>query len=233
MSDRVGTDLVGYALDGPVATLTMDDGKVNVLSFAMFDGITAALDRAQADGAGAVVLAGRPERFSAGFDLAIVRRADGLDLVRTGFEMSLRLLAFPVPVVVACTGHAIAMGSFLLLSGDLRIGADGPYKITANEVAIGMTLPLAAVELLRSRLTPAAFQRAVGLAAIFSPTDAVVAGYLDQTVAPEALLPAAQEAARALTELHQDAHAASKLRARSATLAAMRDGIDAELVTNR
>jgi enoyl-CoA hydratase len=227
------TELVRYALDGPVATVTMDDGKVNVLSPAMFDQLGSAFDRAQADGAGAVVLAGRPERFSAGFDLAVVRSAAGLDLVRTGFELSLRLLAFPVPVVVACTGHAIAMGSFLLLSGDLRLGADGPYKIQANEVAIGMTLPLAAVELLRSRLTPAAFQRAVGLAAIFTPTDAVVGGYLDQTVAQDELLPAAQAAAHALTELDRGAHEASKLRARSATLAAMREGIDAELVTSR
>ncbi len=222
------TDLVRYQLDGPVATLTMDDGKVNVLSFAMFEQLGAALDRAEADGA-VVVLTGREGRFSAGFDLAIVRSEQGLELVATGFDMSIRMLSFPRPIVVACSGHAIAMGSFLLLSGDHRVGADGPFKITANEVAIGMTLPFAAVELLRSRLAPAAFQRAVGLAHVFSPAEAAAVGYLDEVAPADQLLAVAQERARGFAELHQPSHAASKERVRSATLAAMRAGIATEL----
>jgi enoyl-CoA hydratase len=226
-------ELVYYELDdangtAPVATVTMDDGKVNVLSFAMFDELRVAFDRAEREAA-AVVLAGRPERFSAGFDLGIVRSADGIALVRTGFEMSVHMLAFPKPVVIACTGHAIAMGSFLVLSGDHRIGAAGPYKITANEVAIGLVMPTAAVELIRSRLTPSAFQQAVGLARVFTPADAVAAGYLDEVVTPDELLGAARDAARSLAALDPAAHATTKLRARAATLEAMQAGIDAEL----
>ena len=227
------TQLVDYALDGPVATVTLDDGKANALSPAMLAQLGDALDRAEADGA-TVVLCGRTGCFSGGFDLAVLGRADdaALALARTGFELAARLLSFPAPLVVACTGHAIAMGAFLLLGADLRIGADGPYRISANEVAIGITMPLAAVELMRQRLTPAAFQRAVATAAVFTPAQAVDAGFLDRLAPPAEVAVAAAEAARSLAALDRRAHAASKLRARSHALAAIRAGIDAELAAS-
>jgi enoyl-CoA hydratase len=226
-------ELVAYALDGPVATITMDDGKVNALSPAMFEQLGTALDRAEIDSA-AVVLTGRPGRFSGGFDLGILQQGGpaSIDLVRTGFELSVRLLSFPAPVVVACTGHAIAMGAFLVLSGDVRIGAEGAFKISANEVAIGLTVPFAAVELMRLRLSPAAFQRAVATAAVFSPTEALAGGFLDQVVPPDDLAGTAAATALALCGLDRAAHVASKLRARTSGLDAMRAGIDAELVAS-
>lgn len=226
-------DPVTYAVAAGVATITMDDGKANALSPAMFGQLGTALDRAEADGA-AVVLTGRPGRFSGGFDLGILQQGGpgSIDLVRTGFELSVRLLSFPAPVVVACTGHAIAMGAFLVLSGDVRIGAEGPFKISANEVAIGLTVPFAAVELMRLRLSPAAFQRAVATAAVFSPAEALAAGFLDQVVPPDDLAGVATATALALCGLDRTAHVASKLRARTAGLDAMRAGIDAELVAS-
>jgi len=135
------TELVSYAFDGKVATITMDDGKVNVLSPAMQAELNAALDQAEADQA-VVLLTGRPGVFSAGFDLAVLqgRGDEAGTMVLGGFELSLRLLGFARPVVVACTGHAIAMGSFLLLSGDYRLGADARYKITANLFGIPLGL---------------------------------------------------------------------------------------------
>lgn len=156
------SDLLHTGERDGVSWLTMDDGKANVLSFAMFEAINAALDDAESNGQ-VVVLAGRPGRFSGGFDLAVLTSltVDAARLLRTGFELSHRLLSFPRPVVVACTGHAYAMGSFLVLSGDYRLGAaDAEHRITANEVSIGMTLPYAAIEVLRQRLTRAAFERA-------------------------------------------------------------------------
>src|SRR5215472_8503195 len=124
--------LIGYQLADSVATVTMDDGKVNVLSLRMICEVTDALDRALDDAADVVVLAGRPGVFSAGFDLPVLRAGGpaAAGMLRAGFELAERLLAYPRPVVIACTGHAIAMGAFVLLSGDYRVGAAGPYKIT-------------------------------------------------------------------------------------------------------
>ena len=134
--------MVSYHCDDAIATITIDDGKVNALSLAVLAELNAALDQAERDGA-VVILAGRDGVFSAGFDLPVLRGGgpDARAMLRAGFELAARLLAFPRPVVIACTGHAVAMGVFLLLCGDYRVGATGPYKITANEVAIGLTMP--------------------------------------------------------------------------------------------
>ena len=221
--------LVSYQLEGSIATITMDDGKVNALSLQMLGELDAALDRATADRA-VVVLTGRDGIFSAGFDLTVLRAggSDASAMLRAGFELAERILSFPTPVLIACTGHAIAMGVFLLLSGDYRVGAAGPYKITANEVAIGLTMPRAAVEICRQRLAPAHFNRAVILAEIFSPDEAVAAGFLDRVVPAPELQDVAASAAGLLAKLDSDAHAASKVRARDNSLHALRAAIEAD-----
>jgi enoyl-CoA hydratase len=222
--------MIDYALDGKVATITMDDGKVNVLTPAALSALSGALDRAEQDGA-VVVLSGRPGVFSAGFDLPTLRAGgpEGLAMLKAGFSTAARVLAFPTPVVVACTGHAIAIGVFLVLSGDYRVGADGPFKLTANEVAIGLTLPTAAIEICRQRLAPAPFNRAVVLAETFGPEDAAAAGFLDRVVAPDALLSTAQGIAADLAGLDMQAHRATKQRVRGESLAKIRASIDADL----
>jgi enoyl-CoA hydratase len=221
--------MVDYQFDGTVATITIDDGKVNVLSLAVLAELNAALSQAERDDA-VVVIEGRDGVFSAGFDLPVLRNGgpDALALLRAGFGLSERLLAFPAPVVIACTGHAVAMGVFLLLSGDYRVGATGPFKITANEVAIGLTMPRAAVEICRQRLTPAHFYRAVALAETFSPVDAVAAGFLDRAVEAPQVREVARAVAAQLALLDRPAHRATKERVRQGALTAIRSAIDAD-----
>jgi enoyl-CoA hydratase len=220
---------VDYQLREGIAEIRMDDGKVNALSLEMFGELGAAFDRAKADPA-VVLLSGREGVFSAGFDLRVLRAGGPAanEMVRTGFELAERILAFPTPVVIACTGHAIAMGVFLLLAGDYRIGALGAHRIGANEVAIGITMPHFGVEICRQRLAPAHFQRAVGLAEMYAPEDAVAAGFLDRAVPAAELAATARATAVQLARLDADVHAASKLRARAHSLAAIRAAIEAD-----
>jgi enoyl-CoA hydratase len=221
--------LTCYRLDGGVASIIMDDGKVNAMSPEMIAELNEALDRAKADRA-VVLLTGREGVLSAGFHLPTLRAggSEAIDMVRSGFELAARLLSFPTPVVIACNGHAVAMGVFLLLSGDYRIGVAGPYKLMANEVAIGLTIPRPAVEILRQRLTPAYFNRATILSEPCPPERAVDAGFLDQVVEAAQLQNAARGVAEALSALDMQAHAASKLRARRSVLDAIRAGIEAD-----
>jgi enoyl-CoA hydratase len=221
--------LVDYQLADSIATITMDDRKVNALSPTMLGELNAAFDRAQADRA-VVVLTGRDKVFSAGFDLAVLRAGGeaAIGMVRDGFELAYRVLGFPQPVVVAATGHAMAMGVFLMLAGDYRIGADAPYKMAANEVAIGLTVPLAAIEILRYRLTPSAADRAAILAETFTPDTAVAAGLLDRVVPGWDLAGAARELATALSTLDRGALAGTKARARQGVLERMRAALEAE-----
>lgn len=220
---------VDYRHEAGVSWVDIDDGKVNVLSPALQSELHGALDRAEGDG-GVVVLRGRPGVLCAGFDLQLLASGTtaGVDMVIGGFELARRVLSHPRPVVVACTGHAIAMGAFLLLSGDHRIAATAPARITANEVAIGLTMPRAATEILRQRLTPAAFQRATLLAEDFDPPAAVAAGFLDEVVEPDRFDDRVAEVAAALTRLPGDAQTATKQRTRAPLIATLTAAIEAD-----
>lgn len=220
---------VTYQREESIAVITMNDGKVNALGPDMLAAINAELDRAEGEDAGAVVIAGNDRVFSGGFDLKVFRSGDvdaSIAMLKAGFELSHRLLSFPKPVVAACTGHAIAMGSFLACSTDHRIAAPG-YTFQANEVAIGMVLPYPALEVLKLRLTRSAYQQAVGLSKTFLSDTALAGGWVDELVMPDMVLNRAREAAHEFaTTLNAKAHYACKMRARQETLDAIRSGID-------
>lgn len=220
---------VTYELSDGIATITMDDGKVNALSPDMQAEINGALDQAEADEA-VVILTGNAKALSAGFDLKIISTPgpEATAMLRGGFELSQRLLSFPTPVIIANQGHAMAMGFFLLLSGDYRIGADAPVKLVPNEVAIGMPMPWAAIEVTRHRLTKNAAQRMLNLAEPISPSEAVAAGVLDLVVPQDQVLTAARETATRFAALNMNAHKITKLRVREDMLAAIKAANDLE-----
>ena len=225
------TTRVRYESDGQVSTLTLDDGKANALSPAMLGDLNAALDRAEADRT-VVLITGRAGMLSAGFDLGVFKQGGEapLEMLKAGARLSERLLSFPAPTMIACSGHAIAMGAFMLLCADVRIGiAGGPFKIAVNEVAIGMTLPRFAVEVCRQRLSPVAFNFAPLTAEAHSPEQAREAGFLDYLVHASDLMTAARERATALAKLVRESHTASKRRLREQTLAVLRRAIELDI----
>jgi enoyl-CoA hydratase len=214
--------LTEFVEEADYCLIRMDDGKANALSFEMLGQLNAALDRAAQAGK-VVVLAGRPGKFCAGFDLSVMGQGGEamIDLLRTGAALSRRLLAMETPVVLAVSGHALAMGALLLLSADYRIGIRGDYRIGLNEVAIGMTLPYFGVELARARLVPSHLERAVNLAELYDPAGAVAAGYLDEAVSGEELLARASARAAQLARLDMEAHRDTKIRIREQLNGAM------------
>ena len=224
------TERVDYRLEGRVATITMDDGKRNALNPKLLAALNEAIDQAERDEA-AVILTGREGVFSAGFDLKVMKRGgvQALAMLKAGFTMTTRLLAYPYPVVAACNGHLMAMGVFLVLASDVRLGVTGDFKIAANEVAIGLPLPRTAEEMLRLRLTPSAFQRAAVLAETFNPEQALEAGFFDRLVTPEALHATARELVEQLLQLDPYAHTVTKRRVRAGTIRAIRRGIPLDL----
>ena len=223
-------ELATYEIEDGIATIAMDDGKVNALSIEMLEAVLACLDRAEKDGA-VVILTGRDAYFSAGFDLKVFREEPEriVEMLTLGARLSERVLCFPTPVLVACSGHAIAAGTFPPLAADLRIGVAGPFKLGLNEVRIGLTVPLYVIELARHRLSPAEFNRALTTAAMYTPDEAVSAGLLDRIVPPAELAIASRDAAEELAGLNMEAHRATKLRVREGTLGAFRAAVEAEL----
>ena len=214
------TDPVSYELIDGVATITINNGKANALSHDVFESLNAALDKAEQDKA-IVILTGQPGMFSGGYDLKEMQKGpkEAMALVKVGSSLARRLSAFPLPVIVACSGHAIAKGAFILLSVDYRIGVQGSFKLGLNEVAIGMTMHHAGIEIARHRLAPSYFYRSVVNAEIFNPEGAVSAGFLDETVAPEQLLDRARAVASQFGQLNLRAHKQTKLKAKAEYLA--------------
>lgn len=221
---------VRVGVEGRVAVVRLDDGKANALSHEVIDALHGAFDRAERE-AGAVLLLGRPGRFCAGFDLKVMRAGAeaARGLVTAGAELLLRQLELPVPVVAACTGHAVAAGALLLLASDLRCGARGDYRLGLNEVGIGMTLPIFAMELARDRLSKRHFERATSQAELYGPDAGLDAGFLDRVVEPAELEAVASAEAARLAELPQPAFGATKRRAHEALCRRVRDTLAADM----
>lgn len=215
---------VDFELSDEIAVIRMDDGKANALSPELLSGLADALARAERE-AKAVVLTGRPGRFCAGFDLKHMMAGpeSARALVTQGADVLLGAYAHPQPLVVACTGHAMAGGALLVLTGDVRLGTLGDFKLGLNEVSIGMPLPILAIEMARDRLDPRKLTAATLLATLYPPTEAVEVGYLDEAVEAEALMPRAMAEARRLSALGSTPFSASKRALRRATIQHIRD----------
>ena len=221
---------VQYGLDGNVATIRIDDGKRNALSPEVLQGIYAAFDRAESDHA-LVILTGREAVFSAGFDLNVMKRGGtkAIGMLRSGYTLTARVMAYPHPVIAACNGHSFAMGVFLMLSADYVIGCRGDFRISANEVALGLTMPRVAAAMLKHRLDPAAYQRAVTLSEQFDPESALDAGFFDELVEPADLAARAGALAEQFQALDARAHAASKRRIRASLIRRIRRSVPLDL----
>lgn len=224
------SELVAYSLEDGIATLTLNNGKVNAFSHELIAQFNSALDRAQADAA-VVIVTGQPGILSGGYDLKVMMSGpqNAIDLVAAGSTLARRMLAHPQPIIVACPGHAVAKGAFVLLSADYRVGVEGPFTIGLNEVKIGMTMHHVGIAIAQDRLTKPAFQRAVINAEMFTPQGAVAAGFLDLVVAPEQLMATALEAAQQMKKLNMTAHKNTKLKVRKTLL----DTLDAAIALDK
>ncbi len=216
-----------YTVINNIAILTFDDGKANAVGPRFLDDINAGLDRAQAEQVGAVILRGREGIFSGGFDLEEFKKGVeiGMTMVGRGFELLVRLYSFPLPLVAACTGHGVAMGAFIIMACDSRIGSRGNFKISLPETAIGMELTPLLVELTAARISRQHITRVALQSEVYNPEQAVEAGFIDEAVEADLLDARAMEVALKLANLPQAQYAANKLSIRADTLQAMNDDL--------
>lgn len=224
------TEYASYETVGDVAVVTLNDGKANAFGPNMIETVNSLFDRAQAEEANAVVLMGRPGLFSGGFDLKVIR-GDDPEAARAmslgGARLMMRLYGFPLPLVIAATGHAVALGAFCLLTGDYRIGTAGEFSIGLNETAIGMSLPPFGLMLANERLSKRHLSRAAIGATMFNPEEARDAGFLDDVVPADQLRDAALDKAASLTQLDGAVYASVKQGLRGQAIAAVNAGLDA------
>ena len=213
------------------AIIGINNGKANAISHEVIDGINACLDEAEKNNL-VVILTGISGIFSAGFDLKVMTKSpeSAKELVTKGSKLSLRMLSFPLPIIVGCNGHAIAKGAFLLLSADYRIGVEGDFKIGLNEVQIGMTMHHAGIAIAKARLSEVFLNRSINNAEIYNPKEAISAGFLDVIVPESELIATAVHTAKMFAKLNPIAHATTKLRVRKQHLENLKNAIELDLI---
>ncbi len=199
MTDQLAT----LTKEGDVSIITLDDGKANVFSSAMSSTINQLLDEVPND-KGALLITGRQGLLSGGFDLKTMTGGEAKDIIEmtvNGFKLLARIYGFSRPVVVASSGHAIALGAFLLCCADYRVGAKGKYLVQANEHRNNMSIPIPILEISKSRISKRHWHRAILNAEAYPIDQSVEAGYLDEVVDEEDLMKRAMEVATDLATL--------------------------------
>jgi enoyl-CoA hydratase len=188
--------MLTLTFDGPIANLTLDDGKGNALGMKMLTELEHALDKARE--ARVLVIRGREKVFCGGLDLPELidfpRSAAG-DFVALFDRVHEMLLTFPRAIVTAARGSAIAGGAILLSAGDARL-VTPQGKTGLIEVALGLSFPVMAFELVRLALGERNITEAATLGRLYDGEDRVRIGFATEIVAPERLDARAQEIAQ-------------------------------------
>ena len=224
------TDLVTLKINEDVAEITMDDGKANVLSHSMFDQLNEAFDAAEKEKA-IVILKGRDGLFSGGFDLKELSKGpkEALELTSVGSRFARRILSFSTPVIGLSTGHCIAMGAFLMLACDYRVGVQGQFKIGLNETLIGMTMHDFGIELARYRIPLNYFSRSVINAELYTPSNAIEAGFYDAVIKVESMETNISEITQNFKNLNMSAFVGTKIKSRRSLLKTLDECIENDM----
>ena len=118
---------VEQAADGVSIVRLCRPEKKNALSIELRDAVCDALDRLEQDGTvRVVIITGTGPVFSAGFDLGEFANPDDAHQQRlwaSSDRFHHRVLGFPLPVVAAVNGPALAGGFDLAVLADLRVAA--------------------------------------------------------------------------------------------------------------
>lgn len=203
--------------------VSLNNGKANALDGALFDALEQELDRALAGSARAVVLTGYDRYFSAGLNLkSLPDHREGLSAFLDRFERGLlRLVTFPLPVVAAINGHAIAGGLVLATACDVRVTADGDYKIGLSEIDLGVPFPAVALELVRQAVSERWLAELMLGARLLTPAEALDAGLVHHLVPADKLLSEALTHADRLGEKPQPAFRITKAAMRKELVASI------------
>lgn len=196
-----------------IRVLRLAHGKVSALDIELGEALLVELKAAAKAGARALVITGTGTAFSAGVDLFRVV-TDGPEYGRRFLpvlDAMLRdTLTFPLPVVAAVNGHAIAGGCILAACCDRRIMAEGTGRIGIPELAVGVPFPALPLQIMAARLSDRALRDLVYTGRTVHADEAMALGLVDETCPADRLLDRAVESARALAAIPAAAFALTK-----------------------
>ena len=223
-------DKLTYSFKDGVAVIALDDGKANALGAQSWAELNQALDIAEKEEA-IVVITGREGVMSGGFDLKEMEKGglEALELTSKGSKFARRIMAHPRPVIMAATGHTIAMGAFLAMACDYSFIKAGNFKVGLNETLIGMTMHNFGIEMGRYHLNKSHFNRCVINGEIFDPKGAMHAGFFDRVVPEEQWPMAIPMVGQMFGQVNPKAFRETKVRSRKDIFAILDQAIEADL----
>ena len=206
-------ETIRYELDGGVLTLTLNrPDRLNAFNNTMMHEMIAALDAADADdNVRAIIVTGEGRGFCAGADLE--RGGETFDYDAQGRSeeksalpprdggglLTLRIYECNKPMIAAVNGPAVGVGATMQLPMDIRLASENArFGFVFSRRGI---VP----EACSSYFLP----RVVGISQalewaysgrVFSAQEALAGGLVKEVLAPEALLPRAQEIAKEIAE---------------------------------
>ena len=208
MSEKIAT----IKKEDDISIITLDDGKANVFSPEMSNQLNACLDRVDTE-SGCLIITGREGMFSAGLDLKVIQSGDVdriVEMSSSAFKLLARIFSFPRPVIAACSGHGIALGTFLICCCDYRIGIKGDYMLGANEMRTNMVIPTPILELIKFRVNDSHKYRAVLGAEMYNFNQAQEAGLIDDVVEIDNLMTASKVKAKDLATMGHPSYTMTK-----------------------
>lgn len=224
--------VVSLHREGPVAVLTLDDGKANALRASLLEELRDALDVVERGDAGALVIAGRPGFYSGGLDLKLLPTLSTpakTDTFHLFSHLMVRVFGFPIPTVAAMTGHAIAGGAILALACDVRVAAAEGGRFGLTEVPLGLPLPTFGLALARAAV-PAHLLTEVCLhGRVYGLAEAAERGIVETLVPADRVLEAAIGRAVELAKIPAEAYAVTKDRLRGESIREALTRLDGEV----
>lgn len=121
--------------------------------------------------------------FSNGLDPAMMLSRDTkgrAEVFEVLLGMVLEVYAYPKPHVSAIEGHAMAGGAVLAILSDWRFMSRDKSRISFSEVAVGLTIPKAIINLIESATGPGPLREIAMLGSAIKSTDAKRMGLVDE-----------------------------------------------------
>ena len=226
--------MIGVEEHDAVVVLRLDQGKVHALDDVLLGDLAKSLDAVERSDARAVVLTAAGRVFSAGVDLQKVLDGGSAYLERSLpllISTFTRLFSYPLPVVAAVNGPAIAGGCILACACDRRILVEGG-RIGASELLVGVPFPVSALEILRWACGDRT-EEVVLSGKLYGSDEAVAVGLAHEIVAADDLLGRALAVAAELGAVAPEAFRLAKAQLRRPAverIAADAPGFDPEVL---
>jgi enoyl-CoA hydratase len=208
-----------------IAMIRVEHGKANALDTELTRDLGSALQRLRANGTRAAVLTGTGGIFGAGVDL--YRVIEGGEAYAAEFVPNLArflkdLFEFPLPIVAAINGHAIAGGCIAACACDYRVMADGRGTIGVPELLVGVPFPAVALEIMRFAIPPQELQALVYTGRTCAPGEAARRGLVNEVVLMDQLQMRARQVAEQFASIPGTVFTATKLALRADVLERLR-----------